>query len=426
MPGWRTGQRERSGHPIFDEQMTSDTDSTPRRRPPTIDLTATEVEAEKPAASEKAGEKPPTEPSDDGAAAKESGGGRNWTLGDWVARVRSSTTAAYAIGASAGVLTMLVVFAVLWMAGVPPARKAAPPTAVSPPDPTAAQIASRLDKIETAPSGQRSDAALAAHVAAAEAEAKALSDSLAALNRRVDEIALAARDALGRANAAMAAADELKSATQQPGAQRGDLDALTNRIAALEQTVKVLSENIARRPATIDDHAARTTLAAEALRAAVDRGAPFATELGALKSLGTAESALAPLEPFAADGVPSSSALAHELTALTPALLRASGAAATDGSFLERLRAHAQRLVRITPIDAPQGDDPEAVVARINAAAARIDLSAAIAEIALLPGSARPLAEPWTRKAEAREKALAASRRVAADALATLNAPASR
>jgi hypothetical protein len=426
MPGRRTGQRERSGHPIFDEQMTSDTDSTPRRRPPTIDLTATEVEAEKPAASEKAGEKPPTEPSDDGAAAKESGGGRNWTLGDWVARVRSSTTAAYAIGASAGVLTMLVVFAVLWMAGVLPARKAAPATAVSPPDTTSAQIASRLDKIETAPSGQRSDAALAAHVAAAEAEAKALSDSLAALNRRVDEIALAARDALGRANAAMAAADELKSATQQPGARRGDLDALPNRIAALEQTVKILSENIARRPATIDDHAARTTLAAEALRAAVDRGAPFATELGALKSLGTAESALAPLEPFAADGVPSSSALAHELTALTPALLRASGAAATDGSFLERLQAHAQRLVRITPIDAPQGDDPEAVVARINAAAARVDLSAAIAEIALLPGSARPLAEPWTRKAEAREKALAASRRVAADALATLNAPASR
>jgi hypothetical protein len=426
MPGRRTGQWERSGQPIFDEQMTSDTDSTPRRRPPTIDLTATEVEAEKPAASEKAGEKPPTEPSDDGAAAKESGGGRNWTLGDWVPRVRSSTTVAYAMGASAGVLTMLVVFAVLWMAGVLPARNAAPPTAVSPPDSTAAQIASRLDKIETAPSGQRSDAALAAHVAAAEAEAKALSDSLAALNRRVDEIALAARDALGRANAATAAADELKSATQQPGAQRSDLDALTNRIAALEQTVKVLSENIARRPATIDDHAARTTLAAEALRAAVERGAPFATELAALKSLGTAESALAPLEPFAADGVPNSSALAHELTALTPVLLRASGAAATDGSFLGRLQAHAQRLVRIAPIDAPQGDDPEAVVARINAAAARVDLSAAIAEIALLPGSARPLAEPWTRKAEAREKALAASRRVAADALATLNAPASR
>ena len=29
--------------------MTSEPDSTPRRRPPTIDLTATEVDAEKPA-----------------------------------------------------------------------------------------------------------------------------------------------------------------------------------------------------------------------------------------------------------------------------------------------------------------------------------------------------------------------------------------
>ena len=32
--------------------MTSEPDSTPRRRPPTIDLTATEVDAEKPAAGD--------------------------------------------------------------------------------------------------------------------------------------------------------------------------------------------------------------------------------------------------------------------------------------------------------------------------------------------------------------------------------------
>ena len=36
--------------------MTSESDSTPRRRPPTIDLTATEIETERPAAEAGAGE----------------------------------------------------------------------------------------------------------------------------------------------------------------------------------------------------------------------------------------------------------------------------------------------------------------------------------------------------------------------------------
>ena len=43
--------------------MTSEPDSTPRRRPPTIDLTATEVEAEKPAAAPQPG--PPRRPQTD-------------------------------------------------------------------------------------------------------------------------------------------------------------------------------------------------------------------------------------------------------------------------------------------------------------------------------------------------------------------------
>ena len=121
--------------------------------------------------------------------------------------------------------------------------------------------------------------------------------------------------------------------------------------------------------------------------------------------------------------------LGRELGALTPALYRATEAEPSNDSFLARLESHAQRLVRITPIGtaaAPAGDDPASVIARINAAAARGDSAAALADIAKLPDVARALADGWVKKAQAREAAIAASRRIAADALAALSKPVSQ
>ena len=130
------------------------------------------------------------------------------------------------------------------------------------------------------------------------------------------------------------------------------------------------------------------TVAAEALRAAVERGAPYQAELNAVQSLGADQSAIAPLEPFAASGVPSASALGHELANLVPALERAADTAtAGETSFLGRLEAHAQKLVRVTPVDAPAGHDPAAVVMRLTIDAARGDIAAAQNDIVDLPAS---------------------------------------
>jgi hypothetical protein len=108
---------------------------------------------------------------------------------------------------------------------------------------------------------------------------------------------------------------------------------------------------------------------------------------------------------------------------------RAAVPASADDSFLGRLEAHAQNLVRVTPVDAqsaPSGDDAFSVMARINGEAARADIAGALADIARLPEPARALAADWVKKAQAREAAIAASRRIAADALAALNTPVSQ
>jgi hypothetical protein len=431
--------------------MTSEPDDTPRRRPPTIDLKATEVEAERPVST---GEGASAAGVTDERTEDQSTSGRNARedfAGD-AGAPRSGDMAAYAIAALAGALAMLAIVAVLWVSGVLPPRGETMTPGSS--EPVAAvgskELSARLDKIEAAlaaqqtalaaqrtDAAQRPDAALASRITATEGETKSLGDSVAALNRRIDGIATTAGNAAARADTATAAVEAAKSSAQQSGVQRTDLDALanrvatiegmTNRIAAVESAVKALSENVAnvaRRPASADDRAARTTVAAEALRAAVERGVPYQAELAAVKSLGVEESVTAPLEPFAADGVPSVALLARELTALTPALLHESGAAPSENSFLGRLQANAEKLVRVSPVDAPPGDDPGAIIARIDVDARRSDIAAALAEIARLPEAARSLAAPWVKKAEAREAAIGTSRRIAADALAALGKPA--
>jgi hypothetical protein len=429
--------------------MTSEPDSKPGRRPPTIELKATEIE--NPAAAQEdaaaaAAEGTPSGQEPPRAASDYSGEGPlpfSWRA---------------AIGIALAVAIIAVIGGGLWLEGFDPfhlgANQATPPAAT--PAPEAAQpaaiasstatpspaatdeISARLDKIERAIQAQRPDAALGTRLTALEAQTKSLGDSLAALNRRVDGVAATSLSAAKQADAASAAADAAKSAantaannaaksSEQKGVQQADVSALAERITALESAVKGLAaDNAARQAPRADDTAARLTVAAEALRAAVERGVPYQAEFEAVLSLGADRNAVAPLEPFAAGGVPSPDALAHELAGLVPALDQASNPAAGDKTFIERLEANAQKLVRVTPVDAPTGTDPTSVVARIAFDASRADIAAALVDVAALPDAAKPLAADWTKKAQAREAAIAASRRIAADALAALSKPAAQ
>jgi hypothetical protein len=403
--------------------MTSEPDSTPRRRPPTIDLTATEVDADKPAAAAEPG---PSEPDN---ARSDTG---QQTGGPAPSRPRSSINSAVGgiVAGAAGAIAVVAIGAGLWAGGYLPPGLLPPSSSAQPPNNAAiADISARLNKIEgaiasrqqPAPSPQP-DPALVSRLAAAEAATRSQGDSLAALTRRVDDVATAAQGALAQAKSASTAADAAKNAAQA-GVARSDLDALAARITVLESTIKTLADDLKHQTATADDRAARLTIAAEALRAAVERGAPYQAELAAAKSLGADPAVTAPLEAFAASGVPGAAPLARELAGVVPALQQAAEPAASSSSFLSRLESNAQRLVRVTPVDAPPGDDPSSVVTRISVDAAHADIAAALADIAKLPDAAKPLAAAWVEKAQARNAAIAASRKLAADALAALSKP---
>src|SRR5579863_1022724 len=287
MPGSRAGDATELA--ACRGAIMSEPDSTPRRRPPTIDLTAKEVGAER------AGASPDSAPADaagERASSANAGGARAG---------QKSRAGAYALGILIGAIVAGGAAAGLWATGVMPGRDNAAPIAA----PVATQAAkpasddhmsARLDKIEQALQTPRADDGVVGRMNAVEAQDKSLGDALAALNRRVDEIAAAAKSASAAADDAKNVADQVKSANAS-ALQRSDLDALGSRIAALESAVKSLTADNAQRSSSQSDNTARATLAAEALRAAVERGGPFQAELAAVKLFGADRDAVTALGP---------------------------------------------------------------------------------------------------------------------------------
>jgi len=277
-----------------------------------------------------------------------------------------------------------------------------------------AEIESRLARAGAAPRSQ-GDPALSARMAALEAALRPLAD----LGPRLDAVNAAARDAKSRADAAFEAAQKAPPAA--PAVPSDELQALTARVAALEQAAKVAQDRIAATAGA--DRAGRLAFVAVSLRAAVERGDPFAQELAAVRPLVADPKALAPLEPFAATGVPRAAALARELSGLTGAMLSAAGSAPREGGFIDRLQQNAERLVRIRPINEAPGDDAITVISRADVKATHGDLAAALAEVASLPPAVRAPAQGWSARVEARSLALAAARDLAEGAVGALAKP---
>jgi hypothetical protein len=255
------------------------------------------------------------------------------------------------------------------------------------------ELAARMTRLESAQSAPRApvtDPVVLSRLGAAEQAAKALADNVAALARRSDSVEAALRDNQSRMERMAVALNELRTATHSAAAG--------------------------------SDRAARLALAVGSLRVAVERAEPFAAELAAVKPLTADAAAVAALEPFAGKGVPSSAALSQELAGLIKPMLRTADATRRDGGLLERMQASAESLVRVRPVGDVAGDDRDAILARVEQRAAQGNAAGALAELAKLSPQVRAPAEPWIAKAEARNQAIEASRRLAAEAMAALKA----
>jgi hypothetical protein len=386
-----------------------------RRAPPTIDLEATEVSTqpqqtagEAPSEPETQAEPTPTEPEPERLEAEAA-----------VPPPHSSAPASppvspWVVAPMSGAVAAALVIAVGWMLGWPAVQ--APPAAPQVTTATVDALSGRLAGVEAKvakPPSPAADPAVTARVDALDKSIGALRNDVAALRAQSDRLG--------------SALNEVKSAPRDAAAAP-DLSAVNDRIAQLERTIKAERAELAQQGEKIadakstDDKALRRVVAAALLDVAVRHGDAYAAQLAAAKSFAPNPEALKPLEAFASSGIPTPVALSRDLLNIVPKLSPPAETPASTG-IVDRLQAGAAKLVRIERTDAV-GNDRGAVVARVTAAALRNDFIEARRELKTLPQADREAAKAWLDKTDAREAALATSRKFADDAMADLAKPA--
>ncbi|MDF0584414.1 COG4223 family protein [Bradyrhizobium yuanmingense] len=383
-----------------------------KRTPPTIDLEATEVSTQpqqvagEPEASEHVAQEPARveEPGSEQVKAEPQSESAEQQAS--AAAPVSAPISPWIIAPFSGVAAAAVVIAVGWMLGWPAVQ--APPAAPQVTSATVDALSGRVAAVEARAARPAADPAQVARIDALEKAASALRGDIAHLRAQFDKTASALNDA--------------KSA---PPSAAPDLAALTDRIAQLERASKTERAELAQQgekiaeAKTMDDKPLRYVVTASLLDVAVRHGDPYQSQLAAARSLATKPDMLKPLEAFASSGIPTSAALSRELLNIVPKLSPPAEAPSSEAGIVERLQAGASKLVRIERTDGV-GNDRGAIVTRVTAAALRSDFAEARRELKTLPEADRAPAQAWLDKADARDAALAASRKFADDAMADL------
>jgi hypothetical protein len=285
---------------------------------------------------------------------------------------------AWLAGILGGVIGLVAAYGLAFF-GLWPTTAPAPTT----PDPRIAQLASAVPELETVTSTVQDElATLNGRVSELEASASepvaapGPDQNLAALEARVEELAASAAPADDDALAALRA--DLDALSQQLADNRASIEAVTADLAALSETTTSFAEN--------DGNAARLPLIFSGLESAFGSGRSFEAELAALDA--TLPDAPVPqaIAARAPTGLPRPDDVARQLDAVLPDML--AGRPASEGAGWQEATGDWFRgVIAMRPAGAVDGNGPDAIVARLEAAVAARDFAAAQTEFAALPSS---------------------------------------
>jgi hypothetical protein len=383
-----------------DEAPGASAEEWPKRPAPTIDLEASEVSGDTRRGTtagaffKRAGEKVST-------------AGSRMREGAWPKLVAPVS----------GALAALIVFGALWAAGlIGPPQAAQPSVSTTQFDNVAANVGdltARLARVEAA---------------AGKAPAPAVDPALTGRTEALEKSLAAAREEVARLNTQLrnvtSSLNDLRSMPRDGSAPAPDFAPLNERLTRLEDATQALSAALAKPAvASVDDINVRRLVVANTLDTAVRRGEAFATVLAAAKQVAVNPAALAPLDAFAAKGVPAEAAYLRDivpvLQRLADATPKPGGASAvtSGGGVFDRLQSGMAKLVTIERDTGPTAS----TVAPPTAAVRRDDLAATRQDVAKLPQAADPQIQAWIKSVDAREAALAAAQKFSAEALAALS-----
>ncbi len=189
-------------------------------------------------------------------------------------------------------------------------------------------------------------------------------------------------------------------------AMQGALTDATDKVAKADAEIASLANRLKQAEAKIgeprDDVDVARAIASAGLKAAIDRGGPFATELATLETIVPDDAAVAELKAYADTGVPSRSTLVSNFPSVADTLIAATRQADGSTSLSERLMNSALSVIKVRPVGDVEGDSTGAIAARIEQKLQNGDLAGAASEWDKLPDAAKTAGENFKRALDAR------------------------
>jgi hypothetical protein len=260
-----------------------------------------------------------------------------------------------------------------------------------------AELAGQVDSLSASLDQVKADVATLQQAAASGSDENA---GLQALDGRVKEIETAIAG-LGQTGAEAPAAEIAALGDRIAGLEAlvkeaGDKTASDEgRLAALEQNVTALSGKV---EAQASQPKVAMAIATSALKAAVDRGAPFLSELETFAAIAPDAPEIPELRVHAEKGIASRDDILAETNEAARAMIAAGRTVDTNAGFFERLLHSAESLVTVRPVGAVEGEGVPETVARMEVALNAGDYAAAIAEYEKLPQNVQAAAGVFVEK----------------------------
>lgn len=195
------------------------------------------------------------------------------------------------------------------------------------------------------------------------------------------------------------------------------VEALTERMGDAESRVQTLADDVQARLDSLEAEAealeqsseqatarAGAQAALASVRAAVESGAPFAEALEELRSYDVVE-VPAVLSDNAESGVASLAALRESYPEAARAALGASRSEESGGG----VGGFFERQFNLRSVEPREGDDPDAILSRAEAALSEGRLADALSELEALPETSAAAMSDWLTAARMREEAVSAA-----------------
>lgn len=216
-------------------------------------------------------------------------------------------------------------------------------------------------------------------------EASADAGETEALAGRIDGVESIARTA---SEAAAAAASAASAASEK-------ITALETRLAGIDERVEQQAQN----------PRIALAIAAAGLKSAIDRGAPFMTELETYAAIAPDAPEIAALRELAAAGVPTRAQIAARAPDAVTRMIDAAEPVDPDAGLFARFVSSFQSVVKVRPVGEVEGEGVGPTAARIEAAVEANDYARALSEYETLPDIAKAAGADFIADLRARQTA---------------------